>query len=379
MTVQSPVLAILSDESERVIAGQLANMLGYDFAHVVVGDGHQAAEYIQQMRISPQYVLFSIGARRDSVEAELSDLAGQCVAGTKVIVSGQTNDIQFYRFLINSGVLDYVNPPLDIAAIARAFSQGGSQLNLSDSKVIAFTSAGAGDGASTVAVNAAYALAKEHGEKTVLVDMDYQFGMIAKNLDLSSPFGLKDLLDHPDRGIDSMLVERMAVPYSEHLDVIAAPNALHFYPSIQPEIIRDLIAALTTKYRYIILDLPHVWSPWISAAFNQSAAVILVAQLWLKSVTHATRQLAAWRAAGVDLNQVSVCINRSGAKFKEGVIPQDFERVCGKQIERYFPNDIRTAALAEQEGKTILQLKKTKLAEEFSLLAERLHNSKASL
>jgi Flp pilus assembly CpaE family ATPase len=105
-------------------------------------------------------------------------------------------------------------------------------------------------------------------------------------------------------------------------------------------------------------------------AFSQSDAVVLVAQLWLKSVTHATRQLAAWRDSGIDTSRVHVCINRSGAKFKEGVMPKDFERVCGQPVHSHFSNDIRTAAAAEQEGRTIMELKSTKLAEEIALLTD---------
>ncbi len=291
--------------------------------------------------------------------------------GTKVVVAGPVNDISLYRMLIDKGVQDYFPLPLDVTKIANSFGRtvGGASNGKNNSQVIAFASAGSGDGASTIAINVAYHLAKEHKARTIVLDMDYQFGMVAKNLDISSPYGLNELLDHPERGVDNTIIDKMAVSYMENLSIIAAPNGLQFYPTFPPEIIRDLIESLKARYDYIILDLPHIWSPWISAAFNRSDHIILVAQLWLKSVSHAARQLNAWKASGVDLQKVHVCVNRSGAKFKEGVSPRDFERVCGRPIEHFCSNDIRSAVDAEQRGSTILELKRSKLAEDIAGLS----------
>lgn len=375
MTEQTLVLSILSNESQREAANQLANLLGYSFSQIVIGDGRAGAAFIAQTAIDPKYILFVIDDRRNSADEELQALASQCVAGTKVVVAGSINDIQFYRSLMDRGVLDYFTLPLNAQSIAQCFARSvQTQGAQHSSKVFTFCSAAAGDGASTIAVNTAYAIAQKQQVPTIIVDMDYQFGMVVKNLDLSSPFGLKELLEHPDRGVDATLIERMAIPYDKHLKVIAAPNGLHYYPSFKPELIRDMIQALRSKYHYIILDMPRLWTPWVSVAFNQSDEIYLVAQLWLKSVSHAARQINAWKATGFNTDKVHLCVNRSGAKFKEGVTPKDFERVCGKSIERFFPNDIRTAVEAEQQGKTILELKKSALSDEIWSLSDVMVN-----
>jgi pilus assembly protein CpaE len=370
VTEQSALLCVFNDESDRAKAGQLAQLLGYAFSHVIMGTGYDAANYLKANALSPAYIVFDAADRRTSAASELEALAEQCVQGTKVTVVGDINDIVFYREMLDIGAIDYFTKPIDIQRIARTFagkSAGAEDVNTK--RIISFASAGAGDGASTIAMNTAYALSTEHKSKTVIVDMDYQYGMIAKNLDLSAPYGIKELLDHPDRGIDATLIDRMVLHYSERLHVIAAPNNLHFYPSYRPEIIRDLLAALQQRYDYIILDMPNVWAPWVSAALNQSDDIVLIAQLWLKSVTHASRQLQAWRLAGINVDKVRVHINRSGAKFKEGITAKDFERVCGKPIGLHLSNDTKTTVEAEQKGTTILELKRTALADEIIKLA----------
>lgn len=371
MTEHSPVLAIVSDESERELAQPLAHILGYAYSHVVVGDGVDAARYIQQVNIDPRYILFVINDRVDTVDSELEALAAQCSAGTQVVVAGNVNDIHFYRALIEKGVREYFTLPLNIAQISECF---GHKATLAEkqgrARVLSFCSAGSGDGASTIAANVAYALSSDSKCKAVILDLDYQFGIIARNLDLSSPYGIKELLDHPDRGVDMTLIERMTVSYNKQLDVIAAPNGLHFYPVFKPELMRDMLSALRQKYDYIIIDLPRFWAPWVSAAFNMSDEIYLIAQLWLKSVSHGSRQIGAWRASGIKLDKVHVCINRSGAKYKEGVNTKDFERVCGRSVEFFFPNDIRLTVEAEQQGKPLLELRKSELGNAIMGLAD---------
>lgn len=376
MEQQSPVLTIITDETERSIGNRLANMLGYGFSHIVVGDGFEAAKFVEANKISPSYILMLIGNRRDVVLEELNALAQHCVAGTQVVLAGETNDIHFYRMLIERGVTDYFPLPVNVEQVSQTLSRKGMSSGNAGSSVISFMSAAAGDGSSTVALNVGYALSKDFNAKTIIVDMDYQFGMTAKNLDLSSPYGIKELFDHPDRGIDMTLVERMVVGYNNNLDIIAAPNELKFMPDIRPEIIRDLLIALQEKYQYVIIDLPHIWSPWIASAFNHSDAVILVAQLWLKSVTHASRLLNVWRETGINLDHSHVVINRSGAKYKEGITTRDFERVCNKPISFFLPNDIKTVVNAENVGKTILELGKTKLGTEIQQIAATVRNLK---
>lgn len=375
MDSQSPVLVIIPSEDRRHVANQLAALLGYGFANVVIGNGFDAGKFIQaSSNLSPRYIAMFVDHRAEEVFAELEELARFCVAGTNLVVIGHTNDIRFYRALVDRGVAEYFTEPINLEEVSRTLLGSGTHAMTHDSTAIAFMSAAAGDGSSTVALNTGYCLAKEFNAKTIVVDMDYQFGMVCKNLDLSSPYGIKELIEHPDRGIDSTLIERMAVGYSENLDVIAAPNDLKFMPNLHPETIRDLMVALKSKYRFVILDLPHVWSPWISAAFSNSDSIILVAQLWLKSVTHASRLLNVWREVGINLGHVQVVINRSGAKFKEGVSARDFERVCNKEISFYLPNDIKTVVNAENLGKTIIEVGKSKLSSELIGVATSLRN-----
>jgi pilus assembly protein CpaE len=369
MSLHSPVFAILPDEADKPFINQVANALGYPYADISFGAPIEATAMLAKRDRSPQYLIIDIGPRGREVLGEIDKVAEFCEAGTRVIVIGEVNDITFYRSLKQMGVLEYFTRPANLQEVRSILMFSGEAAG-KDSKVITCISAASGDGSSTVAMNLAYSLAETYQKRTVLVDMDYQFGMIAKNLDLNTQFGIREIFDHPDRGIDATLIRRMSAPYGERLQIISAPNDLKQLPPVSPETIRSLIQTLKGEFEYVVVDLPHIWANWTSAAISSSTDVLLVAQLWLRSITHGARLLGLWRDMGVDSSHITIAINRSGAKFKEGIGQKDFERVCGHGINFNLSNDIKTVVMAENQGKTILELGSSPLAGQFDQLAK---------
>lgn len=372
----SEVMAIINSDADREFATQIANAIGYPSCDIIMGGIGEAAAVLGFRDDSPNYILIDIGNRSHDIFPELDMLAQNCGIDTRVVIIGEANDVSFYRELLQRGILEYFTKPAKIADIRAAFMYDGGVKPGGDSEstVLAFMGAASGDGSSTVAMNTAYCLANDHKQPTVLVDLDFQFGMLARNLDLSSPFGIRELFEHPDRTIDNTLLERMVVSYGNHLKVIAAPNDLRLWPQISPETIRDLLNTLRENYSFVILDIPHIWSSWVSAALMDADECIMVAQLWLRSVTHSARLLGAWRDIGIDDENISVVINRSGAKFKEEITAKDYERVCSKRLDFYFANDIRSIVSAENQVKAIPELGNVLLARQFKEFSSGLYN-----
>ncbi len=377
MDQQSSVLAIILNEADRDFYHQAAVSLGYPSANIIVGTPLDAADILRTAGYSPRYVIIDVCNRSYDALPELDRLAEYCDVETRVVVVGNTNDIGFYRALLDKGVVEYLTHPVTIDQIRSVLSKPSGDVSTAEGAVASFVGASAGDGSSTMALNVAYALASTTKKPTVLVDLDYQFGMVAKNLDIAFPYGIKEIFEHPDRGIDAMLMERMAVSYKGTMDLIVAPNVLQFLPQVPPELVRDFIHALREKYHYVILDLPHLWTHWISSTLTSSKHVVLTGQLWLKSVTHASRLLNLWKQFGISPQAVSLVINRSGAKFREGVNPKDFERVCGHKIDFYISNDIKTVVKAENQGTTLMELGPSTLANQIGQLGASLQDKLA--
>jgi len=360
-------MAILAHESEQEFVHNVAKSLGYPLADIIIGGPRDAAVALSARNNSPRYLIIDIGERDNSVLGEIDAIAEHCEIGTRVVVIGSINDVKFYRELRARGVIEYFIRPAVVADVAAALNTPSeTEKDTSGSTVIAFMSAASGDGASTIALNTAYALATEHRKSVVLVDMDYQFGMVAKNLDLTAPFGIKELFDNPGRGIDATLIERTICSYGDsRLKVIASPNQLFELPTVHAEIVRDLVNTLKREYEIIVLDLPHIWTSWVSTALTLSTHAVMVAQLWLRSVTHSSRLLNVWRTAGLRSQHISLAINRSGAKYKEAVSARDFERITGLPVRYYFVNDIKSVVAAENQGKTLMEIDNSVLSRQF--------------
>ncbi len=376
---------ILSNASRQEWASEVARAAGVASPLVMVASPAEAAKYLAEKNLSPSHVVLDVGARGRDILEEIDLLAQQCVSGTRVIAVGDTNDIQLYREILRRGVLDYLPMPANPGDLVRTLTVVAASAPTASSapapatyhnqttprRVIAFMSAASGDGASMAAMNTAYAISELVGGKTVLVDMDYQFGMVAKQLALQSQYGIRDVFDHPERGVDSMLIKRMAATYQQ-LDVITAPNELRYLPNVSAEAILDLVGTLKENYENVIIDLPHVWTPWVASVTQQATHIVLVAQLWLKSVSHASRLMRGLREMGVPLERVIPVINRSGAKFKEAIEPKDFERVCNAYIRYRLANDIKTVTTAEASAKTVVELEASALASDINKLARGL-------
>lgn len=387
MTSMSSLLVVLSDSGREAWAQELVSLAPQATPVVLTCTPLEAAQYLANGTARPTHIVLDIGSRGQDVLPEIDQLAQQCEAGTRVLTLGDTNDIILYRGLISRGVIDYLPMPVvpgevirlltappavpAAAAPAPAPATGSG----AEKRVIAFLSAASGDGASTAALNTAFALSQTGS--TVLVDMDYQFGMVAKHLNLQNQYGIGDLFDHPDRGLDATLIKRMVANYG-NLHVITAPADLRYMPNVSADAIRELVNTLKLSYDNVVLDLPHTWVPWMAACLEQATHIMLVAQLWLKSVSHAARMMRVFRDLAIAADRINIVISRSGARFKEAVDPKDFSRVCGAPIRYTLANDIKAITTAEAAARTIVEMGPSELAEDIQTLARGITGAQAA-
>lgn len=372
------LLILISDAAHAPWARATAAACGAANPTLITGSPAQAASALeQQQQSAPTHIILDLGVRGPDVFPEIDALAQQCKVGTRVIAVGTNPDPLVRRGLLSRGILDYCAMPCEPAVLAAALMAHVPRAAapatpvakpVGAKQVVAFVAAASGDGASTAALNTAMAMSRMYKGKTVLIDADYQYGMIAQQLNIENHYGIRELFEHPERGIDATMIERLVIPYN-NLHVITAPSELRFLPDISTETITRLITSLQPHYDRIIIDLPHLWTPWIATILQHSTQVVLVAQLWLKSVSHAARMTRTVRELGIPMDRLVPVINRSGAKFKEAVKPKDFERVCGAAIRYTLANDIRTVTASETAAKTVLELGDSPLKSDILRLA----------
>ena len=132
-------------------------------AHVKIQMGGVAAA-VEAYRSSPtpNVILIESENRSDEILAGLDQLAEVCDAGTRVVVVGRVNDVTLYRELTRRGVSEYLIAPIGTIDIVRAICGLFSSPDAKPvGRIIAVVGAKGGVGASTVAHNVGWAIARD--------------------------------------------------------------------------------------------------------------------------------------------------------------------------------------------------------------------------
>src|SRR5262249_38347025 len=144
----------------------------------------------------------------------------------RVIVIGRHNDVTLYREMTRRGISDYLLSPVGTIDIVRAIC---GLFSAPDSKpvgrIIAVIGAKGGVGASTVAHNIAWAIARDMQLDAVVGDLALGFGTAGLDYNQDPPQGIADAVFSPDR-IDTAFIDRLLSKCTDHLSLLAAPATL---------------------------------------------------------------------------------------------------------------------------------------------------------
>jgi pilus assembly protein CpaE len=155
---------------------------------------------------TPNVVILESEDRGTGILTGLDQLADVCDAGTRVIVIGRHNDVVFYRELIRRGISDYMIAPVTTIDVVRTVC---SLFNAPDAKpvgkILAVVGAKGGVGASVVAHNIAWAVARDMHMDSVIADLDLPFGTAGLDYNQDPPQGISDAVFAPDR-VDTAFV-----------------------------------------------------------------------------------------------------------------------------------------------------------------------------
>jgi pilus assembly protein CpaE len=223
-------IAFVSDNQTH---GVVSNVLEEQFNDPVVRDGStaQVIEYLSEA--SPPGILIVDLSDSASPLTAIMSLTAALTEETRIIGIGSVNDITLYREIVDAGATDYVVKPVTEKALTLALQRvneptaGVTAPQDQDRKQerIAVIGARGGVGVSTVATNIAWYFSQELNNKTVLVDLDLEFGTVALSLDLEPTRGLREALENPSR-IDSLFISSATAKLTDNLSVMATEETL---------------------------------------------------------------------------------------------------------------------------------------------------------
>ena len=247
-------------------------------AHVKIQMGGVTAA-IEAYRGSPtpNVIMLESDGRGDGILTGLDALAEFCDAGTRVMVIGRTNDVTLYRELVRRGVSDYILSPVGTIDVVRSIC---GLFSAPDAKpvgrILAVVGAKGGVGASTVAHNIAWSVARDLALDSVVTDLDLAFGTAGLDYNQDPPQGIADAVFSPDR-IDTAFVDRLLSKCTDHLSLLAAPATLERAYDFGAEAFDSIFDALRATMPCIVLDVPHQWNAWTQRTLVNADDILIVA------------------------------------------------------------------------------------------------------
>ena len=257
------LLAFLADEdSEAALRGGLAEWS--DALPVRRGNVRTAVRALER-EPTPRLLIVDISGVEDAA-AELDRLAAVCSPDVRVLVVGDRADLSFYRGITRElGVEEYIYKPLTRDNVGRLFGPPLAELLATKAghgaaaprggHIIAVGGVRGGVGATTIATNLALHLSETTRGHVALLDLHLRGGSTALALGVRPGAGLRVALEEPDR-VDALFLDRVSIPISDRLRLIAAEEGFETSPAPTEEGISRLLELLRSRFNIIVADLP---------------------------------------------------------------------------------------------------------------------------
>jgi pilus assembly protein CpaE len=310
---------------------------------------------------------------RSDILAGLDQLAGVCDAGTRVVVIGKVNDVTLYRELVRRGVSDYVIAPVApidvVRSICGLFSAPEAK---AVGRIIAVVGAKGGVGASTIAHNVAWAIARDLALDSVVADLDLAFGTAGLDYNQDPPQGIADAVFSPDR-VDTAFIDRLLSKCTDHLSLLAAPATLERVYDFGAEAFDSIFDTLRATMPCIVLDVPHQWSGWTRRALIGADDILIVAAPDLANLRNAKNMYDLIKAARPNDRAPVYCLNQVGVPKRPEITASEFAKAIETAPIASIPFDPQMFGLAANNGQMIAEIASGhRTTEIFLQIAQRL-------
>jgi pilus assembly protein CpaE len=321
---------------------------------------------------TPNVIILETEGRSD-ILAGLDQLASVCDAGTRVVVIGSINDAAPYRELVRRGVSDYVIGPVDTLDVVRSIcSLFSASEAVAVGRIIAIVGAKGGVGASTVAHNVAWAIARDLALDSVVIDLDLAFGTAGLDYNQDPTQGIANAVFSPDR-LDTAYMDRLLSKCTEHLSLLAAPATLEQVYDFGANAFDSVFDTLRMTTPCIVLDIPHQWSGWTKRALVGADDILIVAEPDLANLRNTKNMLSLLKASRPNDRAPLYCLNQVGMPKRPEIGARGFAKTIESQPIAAIRFDPRLFGTAANNGQMIAELAaKHRTTEMFLQIAQRL-------
>ena len=294
--------------------------------------------------------------------------ATPALAAVPVLCVGQSDDVEERIRFLEAGADDVIARPFDarelearVEALLLRFQRSRDRAPLAsldgsgqvpNRTVVCFSPKG-GVGTTTIAVNVAMAAAARRPDRTLLIDLDLQWGQVATHLNLKPRQTIADLARDEPAQLEPEFVRTYATRHDAGLWVLAAPPRPDMAESILPAHVEQILKTSLEAFDIVIVDAGSVLDERSLTAFDRADNVVLAVCpeiAALRAVASLLEYLAETSSAAAKMTFV---LNQMFAR--ELVKPNQVESSLGVKVTTELPYDPFIYLKAVNEGVPVVQ------------------------
>lgn len=322
---------------------------------------------------TPNVIVLETEGNSEAIVSGLDELAQFCDAGTRVVMIGRLNDVVLYRELVRRGVSDYIIAPVTTIDIVRSICGLFSSPEAKPvGRIIAVVGAKGGVGASTIAHNIGWSVARDLSLDSVVADLDLAFGTAGLDYNQDPPQGIAEAVFSPDR-IDTAFVDRLLSKCTEHLSLLAAPATLDKVYDFGADAFDSILDTLRASTPCIVLDVPHQWTGWTKRALIGADDILIVAAPDLANLRNTKNIFDLLKAQRPNDRAPLYALNQVGVAKRPEIKAAEFAKAIEDDPVAVIPFEPQLFGLAANNGQMIAEISANhKVSDMFRQMALRL-------
>jgi len=207
-----------------------------------------------------------------------------------------------------------------------------------------------GTGKTVVATNLASALAKLEGKKTLLVDLDLQFGDAAIMLGVEPEKTIFDLVVAPGE-LDSEKLSGYTTHHPCGLEILPAPLRPEDAELVTEAKLARLLEVARESYDVIIVDTSPFFHGPMLATLDRTDELFLLCGLDVPTLKNVKLSLQTLELLSFPRDRIKIVLNRSNSKV--GMKPSEVEDALGMKLSHQVPSD-RAVPIGVNRGKPVV-------------------------
>lgn len=326
-----------------------------------------ANELSRTLRANAPQVLF-LSVENLSRALEIVTAAEAHLPGVQIVAINRTADPATLLEVMRSGIREFITLPFErknmgdaLSRVKEILDRRPIQMEHTD-LVFSFLPAKPGVGATTIATNTAMAVSRMPEQRSLLLDLDLNSGMIRFLLQLENTFSLTDAAERSLQMDENMWPQ--LVTSIGNLDVVHS-GRLNPDKRLEGTHIRHIMDFARRNYRAVFLDLSGNLERFSVEAMHESKKIFLVVTPEVPSLHLAREKLQYLRLMDLS-DRVAILLNR--CQKRAVVSPAQVEDLLQQPVLMTFANDYQGVHRAMTSGKAVDS--GSELGKQFAQLAQ---------